>query len=377
MRALLSSNVLVRDLGSEISGHGNRGYCHMEVLNVCYSNTELSVVRPLHYHVWLDRKSAGDSHESSTIARKTAEGMVKSNKTEIRKHLRLAVQKLDARGLQLASKWACEQLVGIDADHSSLFIKMSSTSSQHSSDDVPSQELDLLLFARCLITNGEYQRCAHLLRNKPKEASVDINVVLNSSSGTTKNSKSLVGSAVKSDLGIFLSVYSLYMAGEKLKEQQQATASGNSGAIFPGMNSSSASEIISKADSDQKSAKGSSTNKRNFSDADDGDNKKNPFLNELFAELEPLYREDRMDGFLLYLFAVIIRDLVKQGQIQGQGGSCGLSLYPKNNKDDSHRKLNGFREDDVGLSAYVIFVESLRAYPWNWYDHPRFFLLFI
>ena len=303
--------------------------------------------------------------------------MVKSNKTEIRKLLRLAVQKLDARGLQLASKWACEQLVGIDADHLSLLINMSSTSLQQSSDDVPSEELDLLLFARCLITNGEYQRCAHLLRCKPKNASTDVNIVLNSCSRTTINPKLLAGSAVKSDLGLFLSVYSLYMAGEKLKEQQQTTASSNSGAIFPGMNLSSASEIILKADGDQKSGKVSSTNKKNFSDADDSDNKKNPFLNELFAELEPLYREDRMDGFLLYLFAVIIRDIVKQGQIQGQGGSCGLSLYPKNNKDDSHRKLNGFREDDVGLSAYVIFVESLRAYPWNWYDHPRFFLLFI
>ena len=343
----------------------------------------MSIISTLHYLSFQHRIITGNyiisilPLKSSESAQETAEGMAKSNKNEVRKQLRLAVQKLDARGLQLASKWACEQLVGIDIDHLSLFTNMSSTSLQHSSDDVPSEELDLLLFARCLITNGEYQRCAHLLRRKPKNSSIDISVVLNSSSGTTKNSRLLVGSAVKSDLGLFLSVYSLYMAGEKLKEQQQATANGNSGAIFPGMTSSSASEIISKSDGDQKSGKASSVNKKSFSDADDGDNKKNPFLNELFAELEPLYRGDQMDGFLLYLFAVIIRDLVKQGQIQGQGGRCGLSLYPKNNNDDSYRRQNGLGADDSGLSAYVVFVESLRAYPWNWYELPRFFLLLI
>lgn len=300
--------------------------------------------------------------------------MTKSNKAEIRQQLLLAVQKLDARGLQLSSKWACEQLVGMDTEQSTQFMNMSSTSLQHGSDNVPSKELELLLFGRCLITNGEYQRCAHLLRRSSNNISVDMNVDSNSSSSAARNSKLHFNSAVKSDLGLFLSVYSLYMAGEKLKEQQQATSSGTSGAMFPGINVSSSSDTISSSDgTDQKSGKSSTTNLKNFTD--DRDNKKNPFLNEVFAELEPLYMENQMDGFLLYLFAVVVRDLVKQGQLQGQGGSCGLSLYPKNDCEESSKYINGIRQDNGLLSAYMLFVKSLQAYPWNWY--VRFFLFLL
>ena len=289
-----------------------------------------------------------------------------SNKIEIRRQLRLAVQKLDARGLQLSSKWACEQLVGMEPEESvdSEGVECYPSYYRECSDEnVPTTELDTLLFAKSLLTNGEYQRCAHLFRrsNVPNSASI-----IDSSSRSASNN------AVKSNLGLFLSVYSMYMAGEKLKEQQQATNNSNGGSMFPGMIGSSSALEKQNGESETKSGKGSvpNTKKRII----DSDEKKNPYLNELFAELEPLYYDNCLDGFLLYIFAVVVRDLVRQGQIIGQGGKYGLSLFPKNNesKNDLHHMKENNENIDVngregGLSSYNLFLESLRAYPWNWY----------
>jgi Anaphase promoting complex subunit 8 / Cdc23 len=302
-----------------------------------------------------------------------------SNKIGVRQHLRLAVRKLDARGLQLASKWACEQLVGMDSDETLVSDSSGYSFSQFDSNDneiVSEKEQDLLLFARSLLTNGEYQRCAHLLRRSTKgsicsEIDSRDSRHPNSISVTTKAmSKLLTNGAVKSKLGLFLSVYSMYMAGEKLKEQLQATDNVNDGAIFPGMVSSggAVNEKQSNGEgqsSDAKSAKVASANLKNANF--DGDIKKNPFLNEIFAELSPLYRDKHMDGFLLYLFAVVVRDLVKQGQMQGQGGVGGLSLFPSANSGGRASSHDNFQAaSSGGLSAYYLFTESLREYPWNW-----------
>ena len=68
----------------------------------------MSIISTLHYLSFQHRIITGNYIISILPegARETAEGMAKSNKIEVRKQLRLAVQKLDARGLQLASKWA-------------------------------------------------------------------------------------------------------------------------------------------------------------------------------------------------------------------------------------------------------------------------------
>lgn len=53
---------------------------------------------------------------------------------------------------------------------------------------------------------------------------------------------------------------------------------------------------------------------------------RNPYLNELYAELSPIYEKYRkhykqgdknmkMDGYLLYMFAVIVRDLRAYGGV--------------------------------------------------------------
>ena len=64
----------------------------------------MSVLLTLHYLSFQHRIITGNyiisilPLKSSESAQETAEGMAKSNKNEVRKQLRLAVQKLDARG---------------------------------------------------------------------------------------------------------------------------------------------------------------------------------------------------------------------------------------------------------------------------------------
>ena len=62
---------------------------------------------------------------------------------------------------------------------------------------IPSAEYNVILFANALIVNGEYQRCAHLIRTRPNKQSIS------------------------SPLGRFLGFYALYMAGEKMKEKPE------------------------------------------------------------------------------------------------------------------------------------------------------------
>ena len=308
-----------------------------------------------------------------------------TKRSRISRHLRAAVQKLNDRGLHLASKWACEQLVGMDYEESSVDDDSARTSWKALSNDseITDKEQDLLLFARSLLTNGEYQRCAHLLRRSTSSTNNGTEAHAHDSATSSSNavithaaSKLLSNSSVKSCLGVFLSVYSMYMAGEKLKEQLQTTDNVNNGTIFPGMIGSGTS-VNEKQSSDgqsgeAKTVKAISANMKNSNF--DGDHKKNPFLYELYAELEPLYYDKQMDGFLLYIFAVIVRDLVRQGQIQGQGGALGLTLFPKHPiKNPMHPDTGRFQGLDdnsssMGLSAYALFAESLQEYPWNWYD---------
>ena len=308
-----------------------------------------------------------------------------TNKARISRHLRAAVRKLNDRGLHLASKWACEQLVGMDYEDSSAVDesgRMSWKVDSHDS-EITDKEGDLLLFARSLLTNGEYQRCAHLLRRSTSctNNGTDSHAHDTSTFGgdgliSKATSKLLSKSSVKSSLGVFLSVYSMYMAGEKLKEQLQTTDNVNNGTIFPGMIGSGTSANEKQSNDGQtgeaKSVKAMSANMKNSNH--DGDHKKNPFLHELYAELEPLYHSKQMDGFLLYIFAVIVRDLVRQGQIQGQGGVLGLTLFPKpHTKNPVHPDTVRYQgsvdnnSSSMGLSAYALFAESLQEYPWNWY----------
>ena len=124
------------------------------------------------------------------------------------------------------------------------------------------------------ISPGEYQRAAYILRSKEN------------------NQK------VSSKLGIFLSVYALYLAGEKIKDQIDSETCGESAA----------------------------------------NSVKNPFLNEIYKELTPLYSDGGMDGHLLYIYGVVVRDLQKTG---------------------ANTEL-------IRVSAGELFLKSVALFPWNW-----------
>ena len=106
------------------------------------------------------------------------------------------------------------------------------------------------------------------------------------------------GRRLSSPLGVFLSAYSLYLAGEKIKDQ-----------------------LASEADGDSTPA-----------------SIKNPFLTEIFRELSPLHAQGEMDGHLLYIFGVVVREL----------------------------QMTGAHTDLSKLSVVEIFLKSVTLYPWNW-----------
>lgn len=117
------------------------------------------------------------------------------------------------------------------------------------------------------------------------------------------------------------------MAGERLREQEDSE-NGNS-------NSISVSTGVGR---------GAKNNKKDLvKDSTSiliGRNRmaRNPYLNELYSELVPIYEDYRkqfkngdsgnakMDGYLLYIFAVVVRDL----RIYGSAGSGNNILADTN-----------------------------------------------
>eukprot|EP01041_Mallomonas_annulata_P003336 gene3336-6600_t len=182
--------------------------------------------------------------------------------------LRQAIHDLNIRGLRLAAKWASEQLLGISdsSDDDDIAFQSSYT------EKISNAENDLILFANTLLGSGEYQRCASLMR--------------------THNKK------INSMLGKFIGFYALFMAGEKLKDQ----------------NITESPEGIDKTRS------------------------RNPFLLDLIRDMSLLYRENRMDGFLLYLYGVVVRDI----RLQGSTTASDMAQTP---------------------SARTILIQSLQTFP--------------
>jgi tetratricopeptide (TPR) repeat protein len=244
-----------------------------------------------------------------------------------------------SRGLVLASKWASLQLSGITDDQSDDEQASEDGSSSGQGQEMYSRrERDHILLAQSMINTGEYLRCAHFLR---KQSSLQ---------GKREASRSKAGSGmlnivsslkVTSKKGIFLAVYALYMAGEKLKEQQLLE--------IRGQESKSAEKLAQEGGGGANGAKGA-----------DGSMPKarpgNPFLGDLFNDLYPMYTAGALDGFLMYLFAIVVRDLKKQS-----GGPMALRLLLSSSPAD------GSSGSGSGLpSALQLLVESAAMYPWNW-----------
>ena len=153
----------------------------------------------------------------------------------IRAGLRQSCEDLSARGLYLASKWAAENLHGMapntdvirsdntdeggtddssdeDSDDDHDYECEIAAPRAISSADVSRKERDYIHLGQSLVLNGEYLRCAHMLRKQGSRAGT------RSGSGALNSSTSAI--KVKSHHGIFIANYSLYLAGEKLKHHQ-------------------------------------------------------------------------------------------------------------------------------------------------------------
>lgn len=214
--------------------------------------------------------------------------------------LRATVQDCHMRGLYQASQWAAEQLLGLEPeDNGHKVAPKDSTVSLfgNNSETVNQRELGVIMLSLPLMAQGQYQRVAFNIRKIGQEIS--------------KLSK----------FALFLYAYSQYLAGEKLKNQQKSSEKGNVAETKPKGSKSSSS-------TDYEGKKIFNTN-----------------LPELYKDLLPFYAANKMDGYLLYIFAVIVRDLLR---------SQGRSV----------REVLGLSNDSV--DPLILFQQALVSNPWNW-----------
>jgi hypothetical protein len=198
-----------------------------------------------------------------------------------------AIEDMNIRGQKMSAKWANELLLGMNDDND----QESDTLLYINAASVPMKERNVIHYANLLLSNGEYQRCAHMMRNK---------IMINPE---------------KSIISIYLSYYSLYMAGEKLKDQ---SISENQNTI-----------IVTSKDGVKSTTVQSTPHI-------------NPYLNDIFKDLLVIYNNGEMDAHLLYLFGIVVRDVRAQG-------------IPISYKEMS------------AIPPYCdILYESLSQYPLNW-----------
>jgi anaphase-promoting complex subunit 8 len=171
---------------------------------------------------------------------------------EIRHELRGAVVQLSQHCLKLASKWACEQLIGLegiedDAQITTVPIKMTA------------QEL----YSKSLLELGEYAHAAAVL----SQAASHVTVVASPQPNLTS-------------FGIFLRAYALYLAGEQRHHQEQLEYKETTAAA-----SKSAARI-----------------------SQGGALSKNPFLEQLRNELAREFDCNNLDAFGCYVYGLVLKE---------------------------------------------------------------------
>ncbi len=142
---------------------------------------------------------------------------------EARVNLRNATKILSQRGLKLAARWAAEHLNSLAQP--SMPIGVGVTSSSYSSRDheLNVQGSDLEMYAKSIFDLGEYHRAAAILSTNPQDESE-----VDQLPGTAKRRVCTKGGDLTifpprdslTMYGIYLRAYSLYMAGEKRKEEE-------------------------------------------------------------------------------------------------------------------------------------------------------------
>lgn len=253
----------------------------------------------------------------------------------VKRKLREAIQELNARGMQKASAWALEQVIGMAEDDT----HDQSYPVRDVYEGLSGKDVDVLLLARSLVQSGEYQRCNHVLQTHDARPS--------------SHHKSSTKKA--SHISLYLRSYARYMAGEKLREQVGAEATAGSAVAKEALNpdGTPANPNAKPTPKDQGPAPATETERRHTS--------KNRNLQSLHTDLARLYWEGHLsgDGFLLYMFAVVTRDLYRQ---EGRSAFSVLATMKR-------QQLGGTAGSEDGeVSARQLFLESLHAFPWNWYE---------
>jgi hypothetical protein len=245
----------------------------------------------------------------------------------VKGRLRTAVRHLQARGLQKAATWNLEQITGIDSFNVSGQEKFTRVDVYEGISD---DDTDKLMLARSFLDAGEYQRCAYFLQS---------NVVV--------QAQELGSSAFH--LHLFILSYARYMAGEKLRDQLsvEATSSGED-------DSAAGASATAGNKSPKVRAEGNGERRATT----------NPNLRSIYNDLLPVYKRGLMDGFALYVFAVVVRDLHRQ---QGVGLHDIMAEMKHSEGMDVETSQYAGRDDGSGpLSARQLFVQAIQAYPWNW-----------
>ncbi|KAK1741894.1 anaphase-promoting complex subunit 8 [Skeletonema marinoi] len=228
---------------------------------------------------------------------------------QARSQLRRASRECSRRGLKLASRWASEQLMGL----------ASSSFSSSSADDNLSllpeercQPNDVELYAISLFDLGEYSRAAHVL----------------SSSSTSNESSSFSDGSLGqikpprddlTSLGVYLRAFSLYLDGERRKEEQVTE----------------------------------------LRDPLERTKLLNSNLPQLEADLRRSNELGELDAFGLYVYGVVLKEL--------RGAKRAPSSGERHKTNNEFNQTADARTDEsVGDAAHVILIRSILKYPFNW-----------
>ncbi|TMW65277.1 hypothetical protein Poli38472_007919 [Pythium oligandrum] len=218
--------------------------------------------------------------------------------------LRGAVRTLRTLGLVQATRFASELLLGVPSEIRSQVRVRTETMENESKSDGEEDDWDTYDAAKASFDSSEYVRAHHMLSNAP------------------------MGPATR-----FLKHYALYLAGEKAKEEMDLEIS---------VTGASPSSKEAEKPVDRHGV--------------------NPHLKELYLSLTAAYHTHRLDGFGLYLLAVVLRRL---GYTTVTGTLASSEASP-DVWEIAESKTSEPSDATGDVTTRRILIDSIRAFPWNW-----------
>ncbi|KAL7441922.1 hypothetical protein ACHAXH_008305 [Discostella pseudostelligera] len=235
-----------------------------------------------------------------------------------RMQLRRASRECSRRGLKLASRWASEQLMGLAATPAQTDNNTRSmiVDDGHFALEECCQPNDTELYAMSLFDLGEYSRAAHAL-STPSTSSAAHNAA--TASPSSDGSLLLINPPRTNltPLGIYLRAFSLYLEGERRKEEQ----------------------VTELRDPLERSSV------------------RNANLPRLEAELRLADSLGKLDAFGLYVYGVVLKCL---------RGTKHAPPPPVGTRRLETKRGNGIEIGRRGDAAHRILVRSILLYPFNW-----------